>query len=74
MNEKDFFKEVSARLEENEKLGHGGLPNGLKGWGSIVGLYPWQSLLLLSFVLTLIFFYYMNHSLIFFVERLLLIK
>lgn len=46
---KDFWSELELRLEENQQLETGGIPEVFRPIASILGLHLWQSLFLISF-------------------------
>lgn len=70
---KDFWSELDERLSENSRLSQGGVPSFFKPWATFLGLYPWQSLLTLSSLITLGLFLILGEKMLDVVERVLFI-
>ena len=70
---KDFWKELDQRLDENQRLSHGGIPTQFQPIAAWLGLYPWQSLLWLSLGTTWLLVLVLRQEVIEIVERILLI-
>lgn len=70
---KDFMKELDQRLDENKRLSQGGVPEKLQPVATWLGLYPWQSLLGLSLVITVVLFAWLQATVVEVVERVLLV-
>lgn len=73
-NQAELWAQLETRLIENRSLNHGGIPQPLRAVASLVGLHPWQTLLLSSFLLTGFLLLIFGPSLIVVAERSLLIR
>lgn len=73
MKKRDFWSELETRLEENNQLEQGGIPPIFRPMASFVGLHFWQSLLLGSFMATVVIALFFPEILVHLTEDLLLI-
>lgn len=73
MRQEDFLEALEQRLEENKKLSGKGMPLKTAPVVSVLGTKPWQSLVGVSFLVTLLIWLVGKSLLMSLVDKLLLL-
>lgn len=74
MPQESFQHQLNQRLDENKHLAQGGLPLLLQPLASWLGLYPWQSLVLITSISILGLVVFLGQDVVRLTEIILLIS